>query len=524
MLLPVRPKCMQPPTDGAYIFEYPEMLKHEKLQMESFWLPSEPKIENEVHEILTGLEPSEYHGVITVLKLFTEYERRVGGDYWSGRFKRMFPRPEFERVAIVNAMTEINIHAPFYNQINELLRLDTIEFYNSYKNVKSMADRMEFIGKLITSKNDMLSLAAFTMVEGAVLYSNFAFLKHFQAKGKNKIKRIVSGIDFSVRDENCFSESTDVLTDKGFVNIKDVTLDTVVVCYDTERPSIYKMFKPTNLVQSKTDVSFVFKGENYEQCVTPQHRMVCVEGVYTATEIYDKEMSLGYISTNVSRYIDTTKKKSNVSITNTDETKYTFGDIETKVKTDSKVFAAFYKEVRDVTITKHQHEPKTFYCLTVPTGAFVVRYNGKESVTGNCHSLAGAHAFRIAMKEIQEDKLATQEEVVELINQIYEAAHAIAKHEDAIIDEINAKGEQRGCSSVDMKGFIRSRLNLCLENLGLAKLFSDTECENTINEWFYNGITMPTIHDFFAAVGSQYHRNWSEAAFTVPKGRYKFVG
>ena len=334
---------MQPPTDGAYIFEYPEMLKHEKLQMESFWLPSEPKIENEVHEILTGLEESEYHGTITVLKLFTEYERRVGGDYWSGRFKRMFPRPEFERVAMVNAMTEINIHAPFYNQINELLRLDTIEFYNSYKNVKSMADRMEFIGKLITSKNDMLSLAAFTMVEGAVLYSNFAYLKHFQAKGKNKLKRIVSGIDFSTRDENG-------------------------------------------------------------------------------------------------------------------------------------------------------------------------------------HSLSGAHAFRIAMKEIQEDKLATQEEVVELINQIYEAAHAIARHEDAIIDEINAKGEQRGCSSVDMKGFIRSRLNLCLENLGLAKLFSDTECENTINEWFYNGITMPTIHDFFAAVGSQYHRNWSEAAFTVPKGKYKFVG
>lgn len=327
----------------AYIFEYPEMLKHEKLQMESFWLPSEPKIENEVHEILTGLEPSEYHGVITVLKLFTEYERRVGGDYWSGRFKRMFPRPEFERVAIVNAMTEINIHAPFYNQINELLRLDTIEFYNSYKSVKSMADRMDFIGSLITSKNDMLSLAAFTMVEGAVLYSNFAFLKHFQANGKNKIKRIVSGIDFSTKDEAL-------------------------------------------------------------------------------------------------------------------------------------------------------------------------------------HSLAGAHAFRIAMTEIQQDKLATQEEVVSLINSIYDAAHAIAKHEDCLIDEIKSKGEHSGCSSKDMKAFIRSRLNLCLENLGLAKLFSDDECESSINAWFYSGITMPTIHDFFAAVGSQYHRNWSESGFVVPKKKYKFVG
>ena len=286
MLLPVKPKCMQPPTDGAYIFEYPEMLKHEKLQMESFWLPSEPKIENEVHEILTGLEESEYHGTITVLKLFTEYERRVGGDYWSGRFKRMFPRPEFERVAIVNAMTEINIHAPFYNQINELLRLDTIEFYNSYKNVKSMADRMEFIGKLITSKNDMLSLAAFTMVEGAVLYSNFAYLKHFQAKGKNKLKRIVSGIDFSVRDENCLDENTDVLTDKGFVNIKDVTLATVVVCYDPENEK-YVESKPTNLVQTQSDKSYHFLSENFEQVVTPQHRMIASDNVITQAKDCD---------------------------------------------------------------------------------------------------------------------------------------------------------------------------------------------------------------------------------------------
>lgn len=503
----------------AYIFEYPEMLKHEKLQMESFWLPSEPKIENEVHEILTGLEPNEYHGVITVLKLFTEYERRVGGDYWSGRFKRMFPRPEFERVAIVNAMTEINIHAPFYNQINELLRLDTIEFYNSYKSVKSMADRMDFIGSLITSKNDMLSLAAFTMVEGAVLYSNFAFLKHFQANGKNKIKRIVSGIDFSVRDEACLDENTEVLTDKGFVNIKDVTLDTIVVCYDPEEPSIYKMRKPTKLVQSKSKVSYLFKGQNYEQCVTPRHRMVCVEGIFTAKEIYDNKMDVTYCSTDVSERIEKVSRNGKMQFVSGT----TFEPIETPAEHDF-VYTTSYKEEKDVAITKHTHEPKTFYCLTVPTGAFVVRYNGKESVTGNCHSLAGAHAFRIAMAEIQQDKLATQEEVVSLINSIYDAAHAIAKHEDCLIDEIKSKGEHSGCSSKDMKAFIRSRLNLCLENLGLAKLFSDDECESSINAWFYSGITMPTIHDFFAAVGSQYHRNWSESGFVVPKKKYKFVG
>jgi len=40
------------------------------------------------------------------------------------------------------------------------------------------------------------------LVEGAVLYSSFAFLKHFQAQGKNKLLNVVRGINFSLRDEN----------------------------------------------------------------------------------------------------------------------------------------------------------------------------------------------------------------------------------------------------------------------------------------------------------------------------------
>jgi len=43
------------------------------------------------------------------------------------------------------------------------------------------------------------------MVEGAVLYSSFAFLKHFQAQGKNKLVNVCAGINFSVRDEHLHS-------------------------------------------------------------------------------------------------------------------------------------------------------------------------------------------------------------------------------------------------------------------------------------------------------------------------------
>lgn len=68
---------------------------------------------------------------------------------------------------------------------------------------------MRYINDYVSSDeyNGLLSLAVFSMVEGAILYSSFAFLKSFKKQGKNRIPNIVSGINFSVRDENLHSEA-----------------------------------------------------------------------------------------------------------------------------------------------------------------------------------------------------------------------------------------------------------------------------------------------------------------------------
>lgn len=65
--------------------------------------------------------------------------------------------------------------------------------------------RVEHIGKIIDDESDLVSLAGFSMVEGVILYSSFAFLKRYQSQGKNKLLNIVRGINFSVRDENLHS-------------------------------------------------------------------------------------------------------------------------------------------------------------------------------------------------------------------------------------------------------------------------------------------------------------------------------
>jgi ribonucleotide reductase beta subunit family protein with ferritin-like domain len=149
--------------------------------------------------------PAEKHAVITTLKLFSIYETHAGSEYWGGRFKGMFNSAEFHRMASVFSMFELAVHAPFYNKINQLLHIDTPEFYTSYLDDPVLKQRVEHIGAIIDHPDDLISLAAFSMVEGVILYSNFAFLKHYQSQGKNKLMNIVRGINFSVRDENIHS-------------------------------------------------------------------------------------------------------------------------------------------------------------------------------------------------------------------------------------------------------------------------------------------------------------------------------
>ena len=172
--------------------------------MHTFWPWDEPSVENDIQDLRVNLTPAEYNGIITTLKLFTLYEMHVGDDYWTGRIMRKFKRPELQRCASMFSAVEFNSHAPFYNKINELLFLDNEDFYSSWKTSEALTKRMEFIDTYAAHENDLISAGAFSFVEGAVLYSSFAFIKHFQAQecGKDLMKNICRGINLSVADEN----------------------------------------------------------------------------------------------------------------------------------------------------------------------------------------------------------------------------------------------------------------------------------------------------------------------------------
>lgn len=323
------PNILKP--HSTYTFDYPQAIKFAEDQTDIFWTDREIALEKDLHDLKTELTEAELHGVTTVLKLFTEYELRIGSNYWLGRMMRVFKRPELQRMCALFGSVELNVHAPFYAKINELLGLDTDEFYSSYVDDPVLQERMQFIEDIVSRpiKNPfdvLISLGAFSMVEGAVLYSNFAFLKHFQAEGKARLMNLVAGINFSVRDEHL-------------------------------------------------------------------------------------------------------------------------------------------------------------------------------------HSTAGAWLFQQLANEAklsEEDEKALHQIMIEVAEKIY-------SHEEKIVDMIFERGAIRGITDLQLKHFVQSRLNLCLQQLGYDPIY--TVSYNPIASWFYKNIQANQMHDFFAKTGNAYNRDWKESAF-----------
>jgi ribonucleotide reductase beta subunit family protein with ferritin-like domain len=241
--------------------DYPAAVEFAKQQAEIFWLPDEIHVEKDLHSLKTNFTEAEYHGVISTLKLFTIYELQVGNDYWQNYVCKVFPRPDIQRMATTFAFFEIASHAPFYAKINEILGLNTDEFFDSYRLDPVLKNRMNWISKRLDKREtnfDILkSVGIFSMIEGAILYSSFAFLKHFNSNGKNKLINVNAGVNFSAIDEQCHSNAgawlfrtllaevieDNGITDEDLIKLKVDLEKTAEVILEHESIIIRKIFE-----------------------------------------------------------------------------------------------------------------------------------------------------------------------------------------------------------------------------------------------------------------------------------------
>jgi ribonucleotide reductase beta subunit family protein with ferritin-like domain len=193
---------------SEFTVDYPEAVWYADKQAHHFWPHDEVKVHKDKQDIMVNMTEAERFGTIELLRLFTKYEQIIGDEFWLNFVFRKFPRPaDIQPMAAMFGAMELQVHAKFYSKINEELGLADDEFYRSYQDDEDLNQRIKFLENTLDGEDDLRALGAFTFGEGAILYTSFAFLKHFQSSGKNKLLNLVSGINFSARDENLHAEA-----------------------------------------------------------------------------------------------------------------------------------------------------------------------------------------------------------------------------------------------------------------------------------------------------------------------------
>lgn len=240
----------------AYTVDYPTAIKAAQQQFSTLWAGEEVGVEKDAPDFRTKLLEPEKQAFLGTLKLFTQYELEIGAEFWGGKFSRMFPRPDIKRAANAFAFAELNSHAPFYDAINKALNVATNEFYLAWKESPVMVERMEFIESYLSEKDPYKVLAAFSFMEGAVLYSSFGFLKSFNTQGYNMMSHVSAGVDASAKEEHFHFKFTawtfrqllleeralNLVDDTTWKDIKATVYEIAKAVYDHENAIIEELY------------------------------------------------------------------------------------------------------------------------------------------------------------------------------------------------------------------------------------------------------------------------------------------
>lgn len=228
---------------ASYARLYPRIVELANIQLEKqLWFSSEMKVELDRMQLLYELDPVQLHAVKFVLQLFLQYELIVGEEFWNGLMVRLFPRPEVKLAASVCGMTELAIHAEFYDQINRQLGLDKDEDYIAYTNDPELKSRVEWLEGVLEGDDPLLAAIIFGLTETALLYSSFAILKSFQSNGYNLIPVIARGTNQSAIDEDLHGLIAAEIINTHYAEL-GATLLQDTVRYEKVRQAIHHAFQ-----------------------------------------------------------------------------------------------------------------------------------------------------------------------------------------------------------------------------------------------------------------------------------------
>ena len=128
----------------------------------------------------------------------------------------------------------------------------------------------------------------------------------------------------------------------------------------------------------------------------------------------------------------------------------------------------------------------------------------------NYHSIFSAWLFRTCQNERIASGAMVEADYTAMADKVMRMAEDVYNHELAMIERIFAKSPEtiRVVTKEEMQHFIRDRVNIVLDRLGMAPMFQQEN--GVISSWFYQSLSTYKYADFFSSTQLQYTRNWAK--------------
>lgn len=124
------------------------------------------------------------------------------------------------------------------------------------------------------------------------------------------------------------------------------------------------------------------------------------------------------------------------------------------------------------------------------------------------HSMASIWLFQQCLKEREDLGLISVQEKKNLRRKIRRIAEKMYEHEEQICEMIFSGGEIRTITKEEILHFVRDRINVVMQLLGVKPLFEHEP--GKVSDWFYAQLSSFKYSDFFSNQEIQYKRNWKK--------------
>jgi len=237
----------------------------------AFWVHQEVDLQQDIIDYQTKLNDGERYFLNNILAFFAASDGIVNENL-AVNFMKEVQYPEARCFYGLQIAME-NVHGIVYSLLIDTYITDRQEqhkYFNALTEIPCVKKKGNWAIKYISSPSFQERLVAFAVVEGILFSGSFCAIFWLKKRG------LLPGLSFAndqISRDECFVEGTEVLTNRGFVDFRNLKPDDLIGQY-TEDSKI-EFVKPLRFIQNYiSEDIFHFSNASLDFKVTKNHDLV----------------------------------------------------------------------------------------------------------------------------------------------------------------------------------------------------------------------------------------------------------